>query len=193
MIAVFLLLILASINAEEIPLQDENHNSYSSPHTIVDTSQDNSLPDIIFPRLNNSILSFNQTLSALQQSYQTFIQEMDESDFNDRDRRQNHKKKENALFRNFAQAGFIFYSFNSSQPANLFIHESLILPKNANLISIADRELFDLNHDIAVLKFLVDDVKQRIKAKQRQFRAKLKAAKKSRKGKLNKIQEETFE
>lgn len=190
MIAVFFIVILSLVNSQEVSVQNESNDQYISRHTILDTIEDISLPDVIFPRLNNSILAFNQTLSSVEQLYQNFMLSL--SDSNEIEKRQINKKKDNTLFKNFAQSGFIFYSFNSSQPASLFIHESLILPKNTNSINLVDKEMFDLNHDIAVLKFLVEDIKQRIKAKQRQYRAKIKAAKKLRKEKKNQMDVESF-
>lgn len=189
MIAVFLLVILSLANSEEVPVQNENNDHYVSRHSILDTIEDISLADMMFPRLNNSILTFNQTLNNVQESYLNFMQSM--SDLNEVEKRQNNKKKDNTLFKNFAQSGFIFYSINSSQPANLFIHESVILPKNTNTPNSIDREIFDLNHDISVMKFLVDDIKQRIKTKQRQYRAKIKAAKKLKKEQRNRMEEES--
>lgn len=192
MIAVLFLIIISSITSQEITTQKENDDPYTGRHMVVDNLQDLSLTNIVYPSLNKSIFLFNQTLNDLQKSYQSFMEDIEDHDLNDNKKRQNQKRKDNTLFRNFAQTGFIFYTFNSTQPATLFIHESLILPKNANSIDIADRELFDLNHDISVLKFLVEDVKQKIKLKQRMFRAKLKAANKQRKEKKNRLQEELF-
>ncbi|CAF0960118.1 unnamed protein product [Brachionus calyciflorus] len=171
-------LILGQIKADECIVDNENN---STRHNLITNLDDLNLNERFKLRVDCAVKDFTLGFDDLKTSFQNALDnsKTNQTSVTEGKKRKNNKSKDASNSHNFAQIGFVFYSLNETQRVTYFDHESFIFTKTQSNVTSTDFEIAELSNDIIVLKALYEDIKHKLKVKQKNL-SQMKGSKKNK-------------